>query len=263
MLRIICLASAILLAVHCGQTRPAEPELLVSVPLIPDGETNTYRVVIAGDSIGTYTTTASHGRFKDIPAYEVVLVARTRTGDVTAVDSSVIYVSRDSMVPLSSFRFIKTGGAMVTTAANYGPDMIAISAFSQGEETQRMLPAAPATFDADQLTFLGRALQVSPERPQQITIVSPMGPPPGGRLRNGEFRAKGDENIVVPAGTFECYRYELEVDGSIIDLWYDRAGARKLVRYHSAEAGMSMELLPAAPDSGGPARARDEELSGE
>ncbi len=247
MVRNLCLFLLVLLAVQCGRTG-TEPGIPIAVPLIPDGETNTYRVTALGDSIGTYTTVASHGRFKEIPAYEIVLVTRIRTGDIETNDSSVVYVSRDSMTPLSSFRFVKTGGALITTAANYGPDMVAVSAFSQGEETQRLLPATPNTFDADQLTFLGRSLQVGPDRPVEVNVLSPMGPPLGGRLRTARFIAAGDESVTVPAGVYDCTKYRLEIDESVVELWYDRAATRQLVLYRSEEAGLAMELLPAVPD---------------
>ncbi len=230
------------IAIHCGKTE-VRSGLTVTVPPLPDGERNTYRVLVGPDSIGTYTTVLEHSRFKDVPAYMITLVTVTRPGNVTTADSSIVYVTRDSMVPLSSFRFVKTGSALVTTAANYGEASIAVSAYSAGDEKQKLFPCGSNTYDIDQLTFLGRAFDLKPEKPVEIAVMNPMGPPSGGSLRTAKLSYLGEESVTGPAGTFDTRKYGLVMGESTVEFWYDKTGTRKLVRYQSVDSGILMELL--------------------
>ena len=177
----------------------------------------------------------------------LVLVTRTNAGNIETSDSSLVFMRRSDLKPLTSFRFVKTGSALNTTAANYGENSIAISTWTHsGEEKQRLLPTGPKTFDTDQLTFIGRGLKLDPDHPAVINVVDPMGPPVGGTIHRGEFRIRADETVTVPAGTFACRRFTLNVAENEVELWYERAGTGRLVLYRAGSSGVTIELLPGA-----------------
>lgn len=231
-------------ACTCGKKDFAEKPPL-TLPPIPDGEVAVYRVMAGDDSIGTYTTLFAHDWLKEEPAYALVLMTRARMGNIQTMDSSVVFVRRKDLSPLSSFRFVRKGENLVTTAANYGEKSIAISTWGNQGEKQRLLPVGPRTYDTDQLTLVGRSIKVEPGKPQLVDIISPMGPPPGGAVLGGEFAFMGTETVTVPAGVFECRKLSLAVGESMVELWYEKAGTGRMVLYRSPQ--VAMELLPAAP----------------
>jgi hypothetical protein len=215
-------------------------------PAIPESEALTYRVIADGDSIGTHRMVVRKGYFKDVPSFMIELVTRTTTGSMETVDSSVVFVSQDTIAPLSSFRFVRAGSALVATAANYGDGSVAVTTFAGEEEQQKMLPSQPKTFDVDQLTFLGRTVTLGLGSPAKFNVVIPIGPPAGGSVMKAQFEAVGDEMVTVPAGSFDCRKITLSVGENQVELWYEKAPAQRLIRYNASEARMAFELVGAA-----------------
>jgi len=242
-------AFLLLAATTCGRT-DFQARIALNVPPIPDGEVCNYRVLARTDSIGTYTALVRQDWLGDeeLPVFGVAVVMRTATGQVPTTDSSVVLVRRSNLLPRSSFRFIRTGAALSTTAANYSDKSVAISSYLAGEEKQRLLPVTARTFDIDELTFLGRSLRFDKTKPVKITVVNPMGPPPGGASFEAEFLLKGDEMVSVPAGSFDCRKLMLKAMDMEIELWYEKYGTGRLVKYRAEAAGLTIELLPTPPE---------------
>lgn len=248
--RLLCLCLLVLAAGRCGRT-DVETKLNIALPPLPDGEVNQYRVRVVNDSIGILTATLHHDWLEPaseaeepLPVFALVLVTRTMTGKVPTTDSSLLHVRRSDLAPRSSFRFIRTGSALSTTACNYGTGSVAVSSYASGEEKQRLLPTSARTYDIDELTLLGRALKLEPKKPASIAVINPMGPPLGGTMYAAEFRWAGDEEVTVPAGTFDCRKVQLLIGQGQIELWYEKAGTQRLVRYLAAGSGMVIDLLP-------------------
>lgn len=243
----------LLIACQCGRT-DFEARVALVVPPLPDGEICHYRVMAGNDSIGTYTSFLYHDWLdpgledeEPQPVYALILVTRTTTGNVPVTDSSLLYVYRQNLTPRSSFRFIRTGNALTTTAVNYSAYSAAVSGYASGQEVQRLFPVGPRTFDIDGLVLLGRAIRLETKKPVRISVINPMGPPFGGTVQDAEFTWMGDELITVPAGVFDCRRLRLSLGDEQLDLWYERTGTKRLVRYTTLTSGISVELLPTAP----------------
>jgi hypothetical protein len=216
-------------------------------PALPDGEVTEYAILSAGRQVGVFSMTVRHVEFREVPAYQLDLVAKTRDGATETVDSSLVFVSRDSMVPLTAFRFIITGGATATTAANYGDSAVAVSAYAQGDERQQLLPIRPRTYDADQLNILGRVIQIKGRQPVDILVVSPMGPPFGGNVFEGRLSMAGEEVARVPAGSIGCTRLVFEFGQQRFTTWYEKTGVHRMVRYATGDGAMEMQLLASRP----------------
>lgn len=243
---LLMLAVAALAAVNCGRTGPAAGMRFTGyVP--PDGEVCEYRILTAGQPNGSMTTMVQHIQFGDAPAYRFDIIARTRDGAVETTDSSVVFASRDSLTPRTAFRFVRTGGELVTTAANYVDSSVAVSTYAQGKEKQQLLPFGPRTYDADQLNVLGRFIQVVGRRPVDISVISPIGPPFGGSVMPGKIGAAGDESVRVPAGTFDCYRLIYTVGQQSVAVWYEKAGAHRMVKYDAGNGERELELVSSRP----------------
>jgi hypothetical protein len=247
----IALCLVALVSCQCGK-RDFDENLNLRLPPVPNGETCLYRVLMGPDSVGTFETVVVQDWFGETAAYVLINVMRIAGEDARMTDSSLVVVARNRLVPLSSFRFIRTGDALRTTGVNYGQE-VAVAAYNNspapGEDSvkRQLLPNDKLTYDTDQLIFLGRALRLDPKRPVQVKVVNPMGPPLGGEVQPAEFRTGGDEIQAVPAGRFDCRKVLLKVGDSEVTLWYEKAGTGRLIRYQAPETGVVLELLPPAP----------------
>lgn len=215
--------------------------LRIVVPPLPDGERSTYRIAIAGTEVGLREQATRHARHCDVtPAFVFTIVEQTRTGNVPRRDSAEVWVTRDSLKPIASFHFTGVGQALSTTAALYRPGAVMVSTFvPQLGERQRPLPAGPATYDIDQLTALGRGIQIPAGRPADIAVLQPF----AGAILPARVSPLPDERVTVPAGTFDCYRLRFEIGTSHIDVWYEKAGSRRMIRFESSD-NQTLELLP-------------------
>jgi len=243
---LLFLVLSVLVLGGCGRVSPAAG-VKVAGPLLPDGERTDYVILNAGREIGTLSMTVRHVVFQGTPAYELDIVAKTRDGSVETVDSSLVFVTRDSMVALTTFRFIVTGDAITTTAANYGDSAVAVSAYAQGNERQQLLPMDPRTYDADQLVVLGRVIQIKGRQPVDIRVLSPMGPPLGGNVFEGRISPAGEEVARVPAGSIGCTKLFFEFEHQKFTVWYEKTGAHRMVRYLTGDGDMEMQLVVSRP----------------
>lgn len=252
MRRIVALvwAAAMVLA-GCGRAN-LDVGSKVMVPPIPDGETVSYRILNHGTPTGLLSMVTSRGEFRDEPVLRVDIVAVTTADSAVTLDSSVVFLTRDSLAPVTTFRFVKVSGQLaMTTAANYMPDSAAVSAYvlESQQQSQQFLPVDRRTYDADELSYLGRGLLLTPGRAATIRVLNPAGPPFGGTVIEARVAPGADEEVTVPAGRFDCYSLVMELGSQRITFWYERAGSHRLVRYEAREADVVMELLarPAAP----------------
>ncbi len=239
----------LLAAMTCGRT-DFQARVTLDIPPVPDGEVCHYRVLARADSVGTYTSLVRHDWLGDeeLPVYGLMVVLRLTTGKVATTDSSVVLVRRTNLLPRSSFRFIRTGAALSTTAANYSDKAVAVSSYLAGEEMQRLLPLSARTFDIDELTFLGRALKFEKNKPVKVAVINTMGPPAGGAVIDAEFRPAGSEMVTVPAGSYDCRKVLLKAMDTEIELCYEKYGTGRLIRYRAEGAGITFELLPGLPE---------------
>jgi len=244
--RFLFLVLSALVLGGCGRVSTGS-SVKVSGPVLPDGEVTEYAILSAGRQTGTFSMAVRHVEFGEVPAYQLDLVAKTRDGAVETIDSSLVFVSRDSMVPLTAFRFIIAGGATTTTAANYGDSAVAVSAYVQGNQLQQLLRSGPRSYDADQLTILGRVVQIRGRQPVDILVVSPMGPPLGGNVFEGRISPAGEEVARVPAGNIACSKLHFEFGRQKFTAWYEKTGVRRMVRYRTGDGEMEMQLVASRP----------------
>lgn len=243
MMRTLLFTTALLAAFSsCGRTNVGKALTIEPPPV--DREASEYVILVRGQPAGSFLMLVQRGEFEGRPAFRLDLVARLEAGGVPMVDSSVAFLSRDRLAPLSTFRFVRSGARFITTAANYLTDAVAVATFSDQGETQKLLPFGPGHYDSDQLTFLGRAFTLPEKMSRELTIISPMGPPFGGESYKSKVTGVGSEIIEVPAGRFECSRLSFLLRTHPVDVWYEQAGFRRMIRYEDAGSGTVMELLP-------------------
>ncbi len=77
-----------------------------------------------------------------------------------------------------------------------------------------------------------------------VRSLTPQGP----NLAPAEIGYQGDETISGSFGTIDCRRISLKVGESEVDLWYEKAGTGRLIRYQAPESSVVMELIPANPN---------------
>jgi hypothetical protein len=242
------LAALFVVLASCGRTDVGKALTIEPPPV--EYEASQYALTVRGQAAGTYLMLVRRGDYDERPAFRLDLVARTGTGEAEAVDSSVVFLSRDGLVPLTTFRFLRAGTRFITTAANYKTEAVAVATYSTQGETQKLFPFGPGHYDSDQLTFLGRAFTLPEKMTREITVINPMGPPFGGNYYKARVTGAGSEVVQVPAGRFECSRLTFQLPTHSIDVWYEQAGFRRVIRYEDPSSGTTIELLPgtATPD---------------
>jgi len=237
-----------LLVLSCGRTGQTVigRDYRIVVPALPDGELLSYRILATGQPVGTMILLTRRVQFLETPVFEVTNVTRTLAGKVERCDSAVVFLSRDSLTPIASFRFSWVGNAFTTTSARYQPGSVGVATYieQQQQQIQRPLPFGPGYYDVDELLTLGRALQIAPQKVVELAIVIPMSTPLGGAVTKARFTPGIDQTVTVPAGTFDCTKLNIEMAEAGAELWYEKTGTHRLVKYQTSDTVLSMELIP-------------------
>jgi len=242
---------AALAACSCGTTdtgKATQPSgVKLAVPPLADGEVCRYSVAAAGGAIGTRTMTIRRSEFDGTPVLALATADRLKQGGVTRLDSSLALVTPDSLTPVTSFHYSWVGSAFITASARYGVGSVGVATYSaQTGEIQRPLPFGPGTYDVGQIIVLGRAIRVPVHKTQEIAVVVPLSMPPGGNVVRGTITALPDEDIETEAGTFDCYKLLVNFGVATANVWYEKAGAHRMVKYLTPDSALSIILLPTA-----------------
>lgn len=203
------------------------------------GETNKYRILIDTAVTGSYWLI-----YKPVSEPEGVIELQsiteiTQSGSVSR-DSTVLVLRQDNLKPISSSKTILSGGATITSFITYGKNKASIKAkLPQGEKATD-IPININTYDNDQVTTILRAVELKSGEEREINVVIGF----SGTSVPVKIKSDAQEKVLIPAGEFDCDKYTLTVVGRTIDVWYEKAATKRMVKYFDAQANMTMELLP-------------------
>lgn len=203
-------------------------------------ETNSYRILtdtmVNGKYQLIYNPIAAQGESK----IELYSLTEIMQGNAISRDSTHLVVRVDNLRPLASDKTIFTGGAKVSSLTIYEKTKARIKAIlPQGEKTAD-IPINANTYDNDQVTTILRAIELNPGEEKEISVVIGF----SGTSVPLKIKLLGEEKATVPAGEFDCLKYTLTVVGRMIDVWYEKAGTRRMIKYFDSQASMTMELMP-------------------
>lgn len=212
--------------------------LRLSAPPWVDNEVNKYHIMIAGMPIGSYVLTIKLGRLGADETIEVTALSCVTGSGGETRDSSWMVLRRDDLKPIRCTKTLVTQGTMLKSEISYTKDKASIKATLPMGEKSLDIPIGVTHFDNEQVTTLLRAIDLGPAEEKELNIVVGL----GGTSVPVKIKAMGEEKITVPAGEIACNKFQMTVAGRPIDVWYEKTGMKRMVRYSDANANMVMEL---------------------
>jgi hypothetical protein len=195
--------------------------------------------------VGARVQSTSHITQNNVtPAFVFTTIDRVRPGNFDRLDSTIVFATRDSLIPMAGFHFRRTGPVLVTAAALYRPGSVGITTYDpRSGEACRALPLPAGTFDANQMWILGRAIRLPLGGSAEVVAIQILSEPPGGAFERTTVSPGTDEMLTVPAGTFDCSQLLMVKGTDTIRLWYEKTGSHRLVRSLGSD-GQLVELVP-------------------
>jgi hypothetical protein len=225
----------LLITVSCPKKEMPSLKLL---PSIWD-ETNKYQILIDTVIAGSYWLI-----YKSVQEPEPVIELQsiteiTQVGSVSR-DSTALVLRGDNLKPISSSKTILTSGMTINADIAYGKTKASVKAKLPQGDKAIYVPININTYDNDQVTTILRALELKQDEEKEINVVIGF----SGTTVPVKIKLLGEEKITGPAGAFDCHKYTITVVGRMIDVWCEKADAKRMVKYFDTQASMTMELLP-------------------
>lgn len=222
-----------------------QPNIRFVHPAIPDGEINFYEVLSAPDhpnpvAIRKMITTRT--QLAEIPVFQITTVEQ-RSKNSPPIESIVVCVSRENMLPANSFHFSRPPKEHLSVAAIYHEQFVEIVSVTPVGESRRTIPIGLNTFDINELPMLGRALRFGHKRPYTILVVYPATSPPGGMSLTAEITHEGFDTITTPAGQFECNKIGFKTEATTQVFWFEKVGAHRMVQSQNITTGEIVRLI--------------------
>ena len=234
MKRILIFVIAILLiAVSCGKKE--KPSIKVSP--VKWNETDKYRILVDTTPSGSYVLMYKSSAE---PTMELSAITEVTGPSGATRDSTVIVLRQDNLKPIASTKVLFMRGATMSAEIKYGKNKASIKATLPQGEKSIDVPITINSYDNDQVTTLLRAIELKEGEEKEINVVIGL----SGTSIPIKIKAVGEEKVKVLAGEFECYKYEMNLVGRTIDIWYEKLAAKRMIKYFDAQANMTMELLP-------------------
>jgi hypothetical protein len=155
-------------------------------------------------------------------------------------DSSSLILHKDNLKPIKSLKIITSRGATLSSEITYTDDKAIIKAKLPSGGKSITIPIGPNSFDNDEITFLMGAIDLKAGEEKELSVVIGL----SGTSIPIKIKGIGEERIKVPAGEFDCRKYEMNLVGRAIDVWYEKADSKRMIKYADTQSNMSMVLLP-------------------
>ncbi len=233
----------------------SKPEPLTLQPAAwKDGEVMRLSLnTTAGAEVGTIIYTARTADTSGKKAWRLescMAVPLSQTTQYTRVDAD-----RDTFAPITG----RTKNQLGDFNATYATDTVALTSELNGKKSTRTIKLDGVAYDNEQVLFLLRCL---PLREGYWTAFN-IFPVQGATVVECRIKVTGKETVKVPAGSFECYRMDLEVYAAGTrslqhELWFSADPHRYLVKYDSRQAVMELVEVAVRKDDD-PVPFRDEQ----
>jgi hypothetical protein len=57
-----------------------------------------------------------------------------------------------------------------------------------------------------------------------------------------QVSSAGSEQVTVPAGAFNCYKITYTINQSPTNIWYEKDGAHRMIKYETGDGELTIEL---------------------
>jgi hypothetical protein len=233
---LIIILGVTMLMVFCAKKEA--PSIKLSQPQW--SEVNKYQIVVDTTPSGSYVLTNKLGQLGKESIIELSAVTKVKGINGESRDSSTMILRKDNLKPIKSTKIIFSRGVTLSSEITYAKNKASIKAkLPQGDKSID-IPISVNSFDNDEVTTLLSAIELKPGEEKELSAVVGL----SGASIPIKVKGIGEEKIKVPAGEFECNKYEMSVVGRTIDLWYEKAGLKRMIKYFDAQSDMAMVLMP-------------------
>ncbi len=215
------------------------PSSLLPAPWA-DGEVMPLRLISAADvEIGSLIYTAESTQVDGKDAWRVrSYMALSVSGEMEQFTDVV--AERDSFAPITGRT---RNSAMGDFRAAYKPGQVSLQTGRKEDAKLRTIDLETVAFDNEQALYLIRRMPLAEEYRGSFPIFTVM----GGAVVECRITVVAKERVTVPAGTFDCYKVDLEVYSGetralLHHLWFSADEHHYLVKYDAGTA--VMELKP-------------------
>ncbi|NLF03121.1 MAG: DUF3108 domain-containing protein [Anaerolineales bacterium] len=174
------------------------------------------------------------------------VISYTREGDVWVIAQSdqisgldqtfEVRVAADTLAPVSEQKQVKTADTEFELTTRYEGGKLEIKAVVNGEDRTASVDVPANALDNDQLLVSLEALPFAEGYKGEVVVVVaqnalkvPM-----------EVTVQGQEEIEVPAGTFQAWRVEFKASQGIQTVWYKVDAPHTLVLYDNGATRMAL-----------------------
>uniref|UniRef100_A0A7C6A8I8 DUF3108 domain-containing protein n=1 Tax=candidate division WOR-3 bacterium TaxID=2052148 RepID=A0A7C6A8I8_UNCW3 len=230
--------SLILLCTFCA--KKGGPGLKLVMPNWPDNEINQYQVLVGTEPVGSYLLGIRLGEIEEKPTIELTALTYVKSMAGETKDSTHLVLYQNNLKPIKSEKILTTMGTMLSSTINYTKDKVFIKAKTPMGEKSVDIPFGINHYDNDEITTLLRAVELKPNEEMELGAVTGL----GGTSVPIKVKALAMEKLTVPAGEFECNKYQMSLAGRMIEVFYEKTGMKRMVKYSDPQSNMTMELVP-------------------
>ena len=200
-----------------------------------DGERTVYSVLLGdpgGDGITGETTSLILRRVVD-GREEIHLLSETllKDRDTVTYDSTLVKVTADGLLPLFARQVVVSPLSRYVTQASYGDSTILVENIDRLKNRKLYFKQSPRLYDRMEDILLARALAPSLAAPCTLNFLSSYLQRTYDAVLAPAGGAMGPLDVLVPAGSFSCRKFTLDLLGSTIDLWISVDPPHYLVKY--------------------------------
>lgn len=221
------LLSAVLLTVLLSCSTPAGPGLSLGEAPWQDGEKVVFNVV---DKNGATVGSEEIGYSKADSAWLLTIADKFPTLEQTMK----VRLDAATLKPLGEEKTIKAQGTDATVTTTYQGSKLDIKAVVNGETKSASIDVPSDALDNDQILVTLRALKFADGyEGRYVNVVSA-----NAAKINTTIRVQGKETVVVPAGSFEAWKLELDFGQAKQYAWYQVASPNQMVQYDNGATRM-------------------------
>ncbi len=238
MKRVLLLVFTLVLTIAFCAKKKERPNVKLSQPKW--SEISKYQIVIDTTPSGSYMLTNKTSRLGNEAIIELTAVTTVKNINGESRDSSAMILHKDNLKPIKSLKIITARGAVLGSEITYADDKATIKAKLPSGEKSITISIGPNSYDNDEITTVLSALDLKAGEEKELSAVVGL----SGTSIPVKIKNLGEEKIKVPAGEFDCNKYEMTLVGRTIDVWYEKAEAKRMIKYLDTQSNMAMELIP-------------------
>lgn len=210
-------------------------EVVSTIPWDPP-QSWTYNLLDDDDEIGTGVLSVEGDGDDLVFTQEFAIPDEDITDDVT------VHASAADLSPVSAERTLDGGEGIRHCTADYSSPDVSVHDESDEGERDDVLEYPSPSYDSWLDIFLWATIDFSVgyETPYVDVLVCKLARPD---LLGTRLKVVEQEEITVPAGTFDTWHLEIKSGGDTQDAWYTADDARTLVRYDNSQLIFELESM--------------------